>query len=231
MVGTGGVSIHLLANDTLGQAPTHHLHGPAPLVATVADPFTELSDLASSGYISLEKAERRHVKIEPQIQQGVRVDWKLNWAAGKLEITLAGRPEDRPFQVHVVVEETVYSGEPFGVEDPLSNPQLVEQIHTPFVAEIVNQLVLVPEEFFTKERKTLEEGTKAWREFERRFAEQAPVGPGDPIEFLHKSIRALYTRSLSTATLTATFDMRLEFAMREAPELWNAVLRERHREM
>jgi uncharacterized DUF497 family protein len=160
MLGTGGVSIHMLANATFGPGPIHHLHGPAPLVATVADPFTELSDVASSGHISLDKAERRHVRIAPQIQQGVRVDWKLSWAAGKLEITLAGRPEDRPFQVHVVVEETVCSGEPFGVGDPLSDPQLLEQIHTPFVAEIVNQVVLVPEAFFTEERKALEKAEK-----------------------------------------------------------------------
>ncbi len=231
MLGTGGVSIHLLGDQALAQAPMQVMGGPAPLVATVAAEFTELGDLITSGHISLDKAERRNVKItDPEKGEYVKIDWKLSWTAGKLEVTLAGRPEDRPFQVHVVLEETVYSGEPFAAGDALSNPQLVEQIHTPFVAELVNQMVLVPEEFFTKERKTLETGSEMFRTFERKFAEQAPVGPGDPIEFLQKSIRALQTRSSSTATLAATLDMRVEFAMREAPELWNAVLRETQRD-
>jgi hypothetical protein len=225
-LGTGGVSIHLLGNEALAPATLNIIRNPAPLVATVVDDFWELGDLVSSSHISLDKAERRHVKIED-----VKIEWQLNWTEGKLEVRMVGRPEDRPFQVHVVVEEIVYSGEtlPASPGDILSNQQLVERIHTPFVAEMVNQLVLVPEEFFTKEGKAMEEGDKMLREFDRRFAEQGPVGPGDPVEFLQKSIRELAARSSSTATLATISDMRVEFAMRQAPELWNAVLREEHR--
>jgi len=161
----------------------------------------------------------------------VAVVWQLTWTADKLEVRLFGRPEDRPFQAHVVVEETVYSGEtaPDSIGDILSDQQLLEQLHTPFVAEMVNQLVFVPEEFFRKEREAIVASAKNWRAFRRRFAEQAPIGPGDPIEFLQESIRELATSSSSTATLAATLDMQVEFAMREAPELWNAVLRETQR--
>src|SRR5262249_31688468 len=154
--------------------------------------------------------------------------WQLDWKAERLEIRLSGQPGNRPFQIYVVVEETVYSGEipPDNVADPLGAQQLREQIHTPFVAEMVNQIVFVPESFFDDERTAIAQGAKRWHDFIRRFAESRPIGPGDPIEFLDQSIRAMLIRSPSTATLAATIDPRVEFAMREAPELWEAVLRE-----
>jgi len=64
-----------------------------------------------------------------------------------------------------------------------------------------------------------------WSEFIRRFTESRVVGPGDPIEFLLESNRALLRRSESTATLATTMSERVEFALREAPELWNAAIR------
>ena len=227
MTGTGGVSIHLLGREPVVPAPMHFMGGPSPLVNTVVDEFVDISNFVSVTNVSLDKAERRHVRIED-----VELEWQLSWTAEKLEVRLFGEPTQRPFQVQVVVEETVYSGEtgPENIADVLSDQQLLEQIHTPFVAEIVNQLVFVPEEFFTKEREAIEKGSKMWHEFLRRFAEQAPIGPGDPIEFLDQSIRARAVRSQSTATLAATLDERVEFARREAPELWDAVVRELQRE-
>jgi hypothetical protein len=187
------------------------------------DELLDIEGLLSLADVSLDKAERRHVKNEDVV-----IKWQLNWTADQLEIRLSARPEDRPFQAHIVVEEAVYSGETFSenIIDVLSEQGLIEHIHTPFVSEIVNQLVLVPEQFFTEERKAVVEAAKMWREFLRRYAERAPIGPGDPIEFLHESIRELATRSLSTSTLATTFDMQTEFAMREDPELWNEVLQE-----
>jgi hypothetical protein len=160
--------------------------------------------------------------------ENVSLSWQLDWKAERLEVRLFGRPENRPFQVYVVVEETVYSGEVASgnIADPLGEQQLREQIHTPFVAEVVNQLVFVPEAFFDEERKAITEAAKMWREFLRRFAEEAPIGPGDPIEFLGQSIREMAIRSQSTATLAAIIDQRVEFAMREAPQLWEAVLKQ-----
>lgn len=224
MLGTGGVSIHLMGVEALSPpAPMQVMGGPAPLVATTAEEYRDLGDLITLHDASLDKAERRHVQIEDVV-----VAWQLNWTADKLEVRLFGRPEDRPFQAHVVVEETVYSGEtaPDNIGEILADQQLREQLHTPFVAEMVNQLVFVPEEFFRKEREAIVQSAKMWREFRRRFAEQGPIGPGDPIEFLQESIRELAARSSSTATLATTFDMQVEFAMRQAPELWNAVIRE-----
>ncbi|HVY54652.1 MAG TPA: hypothetical protein VHC46_02755, partial [Thermodesulfobacteriota bacterium] len=225
-VAPGGMSIHLLSNDDLTQGPMQVMKYSPPLDIGGRDELLDI-DLAKLTDVPLDKAERRHVKNE-----SVTIKWQLNWTADQLEIRLFGRPGDRPFQACIVVEEAVYSGEtaPENLADVLSDQGLVEYIHTPFVSEVVNQLVLVPEEFFTEERKAIEKSIKMWREFIRRFAERAPIGPGDPIEFLDDSIRELATRSLSTSTLATVFDMRVEFAMREAPELWEAVVRESEQE-
>ena len=242
---TGGMSIHLMGGDPLSPAseiagpgahaltlatagsgappPMRVMGGAGPLSANLD--FDDLADLALPlPDVSLDKAERRHVRTED-----VNITWQLDWNARSFEIRLFGIPENRPFQVYVVVEEAVYSGEVApGIGDPLSlgDPQFVEQIHTPFVGEVVNQLVFVPESFFDEERKALVAGAQMWNEFFRRLSESRPIGPGDPIEFLDRSIRAMAARSPSTATLAATIDERVAFAMREAPELWEAVLGE-----
>ena len=131
------------------------------------------------GEVSLENAERRHAQIE-----NVQVQWELAWNADKLDVRLFGIPEQRPFQLYVVVEETVLSGEtiPDSMAALPSASQLTEQIHTPLVAELVNQLVFVPEEFFDKEQEALAHGRKIWQDFIRRFTESRPPAPGDPID-------------------------------------------------
>lgn len=223
MLGTGGVSIHILTNEYLTPVSMKMMSNPAPLVATVVDEFTDFGYLTK---VSLDKAERRHVKIEEVV-----VRWQLNWSADKLEVKLFGQPNNRSFQVYVVVEETVYSGEilpdsPDSIRDVLSDERLCEQIHTPFVAEMVNQLVFVPEEFFKKELKALEDNAKMWSRFLLRYVKRAPIGPGDPIKFLQESIRTLTSRSLSTATLATTFNTQIEFAKCYAPDILNTVLQE-----
>jgi hypothetical protein len=244
---TGGVSIHLMEANPISPAvmggtgvspfspptevvgggvappPMQVMGGIGPLTAYPVAEFFDVAEAFALPDASLDKAERRHVKIEE-----VSLSWQLDWKADRLEVRLFGQPENRPFQVHVVVEETVYSGElaPDNMANPLSDQQLREQIHTPFVAEMVNQLVFVPEAFFDEERKAIAEGAKMWHEFLRRFAEQRPIGPGDPVESLDQSIREMAIRSQSTATLVATLDKRVEFAARQAPQLWEVVLKE-----
>ena len=217
-LGTGGVSIHLAGNAPIAPVPMSFRDLPSPLVASVVDdgdsvtPFTD---------VSLDQAERRHARVE-----SVSLAWELNWTADQLEVRLTGSPQDRPFQVHVVVEETIYSGEalPDNLADILADPHLTERIHTPFVAEIVNQLVLVPEEFFVEERQALQQGAKLWHEFNQGYAKSAPISPGDPIEGLQNSVRDQVSRSLSTATLAGVLGSQVEFAQRQAPDLWNATV-------
>jgi hypothetical protein len=221
MLGTGGVSVHLMGRNAVEQMPAKVMNYLSPLVTSVVDPILDLGGVAHLSEVTLEGAERRHVRTER-----VDFDWQLNWTADALEVRLFGSPETRPFQVHVVVEETVYSGETLPDEpgDILSDERLRAYIHTPFVAEMVTQLVFVDEAFFHNERTAFEEGRRMWREFLRRFTEEAPVGPGDPIEFLHQEIRDFVAHSQSTSTLAATVDKKVEFAMSQAPELWEAVL-------
>jgi hypothetical protein len=250
MAAPGSVSIHLMGMDPLSPPaasevtrdgvrsqsleltrrevpPEMHVMGGAGPLAAYTDDLSDIGEVFALPDVSLDKAERRHVRTEE-----VSLSWQLDWKAEQLEIRLFGKPGNRAFQVYVVIEETVYSGEKISdnIADPFNNQQLLEQIHTPFVAEMVNQLVLVPESFFDEERKAIVQGAKMWHEFIRRFAESRPIGPGDPIEFLDRSIRAMAVRSQSTSTLAATIDERVEFARREAPELWEAVLREAQRE-
>jgi hypothetical protein len=235
--GTGGVSIHRFDSRTVAPPPMQMMsdpspwvppfemmNNPSPLSAPVVAELSDVADIIAPSEIALDKAERRHVRHEY-----VELKWQLTWTAEKLEVTFAGRPDNRPFQAHVVIEEAVYSGDtlPESPGDILSNQLLVESIHTPFVAELVNQLVMVPDDFFVLEGAAIADMKKWFDEMERKYAKHAPVGLGDPIVSLHKAIRDLTARSSSTATLAKALDLRAEFAASEAPELWNAMIRER----
>jgi hypothetical protein len=237
-LGTGGVSIHLrkapgfaarsatvsaaIRAVTSDPTPMHVMGGPAPFGRDAFDTWDVTTSVALSE-ASLDDAERRHVSVEEEVQ----VRWELAWNGDKVEVRLFGNPQQRPFQLHVVVEEDVFSGEsiPDGVGGLPDEPQFRERIHTPYLAEIVNQLVFVPERFFEKEREAIAKGAKMWREFIRRFSESRVAGPGDPIEFLLESNRALLARSPSTATLALMIDEQVQFAEREAPRMWQEAVR------
>jgi hypothetical protein len=223
---TGGVSIHLSEVREVALQPEPPLlqvmGNGNPNVSLQIDDAWEFDSIVSQA-LDLEKAERRHVKIEE-----VGISWELSWTGDQLRIILHGRPQDRPFQAYIVVEETVYSGETYPGElgDFLSDANLREVIHTPIMSEVINQAVMVPDEFFKKESEALREAAKKWHEFLRRFAESRPIGPGDPIEYFEQEQRIQVLQSPSTSTLAATLDERSAFAASEAPEIWEAVLRE-----
>jgi hypothetical protein len=220
---TGGVSIHLKDEVALQpEAPLQIMSNGNPNVRLQIDDAWELDSITSLA-LDLEKAERRHVKIEE-----VGISWELSWTGDQLRVILHGRPGDRPFQAYVVIEETVYSGEtyPGDLGNFLSDENLRAVIHTPIMSEVINQAVMVPEEFFKEESKAIQAAAKKWHEFLRRFAESRPIGPGDPIEFLEQTQRENVLRSPSTSTLVATLDERVTFASQEAPEIWEAVLQE-----
>jgi hypothetical protein len=134
----------------------------------------------------------------------------------------------RPYQVMIVVEESIYSGEtlPGNPGDILSNPQLLETLHTPFVAELANQVIFVPEAFFDKERKALDRGEKMWDEVVNKYAVSAPIGPGDPIVPVIDEVRDMVSRSPSTSTLAAGLEARMDFARRTRPDLLDEVMRQ-----
>ena len=123
-------------------------------------------------------------------------------------------------------EESVYSGEilPDNIENILGDARLVERIHTPFVAEMVNQIVFVPDEFFTEERKAIQEAAKTLADFQRHYSISAHVGPGDPIEEVLRSVQELLVTSQSTSTIVDAQNRQAAFAEQHAPQLWNRVL-------
>lgn len=191
--------------------------GPAPLSPGLGgaewyddDPLTRL--LFGLG-------ERRHARTEQ-----VHLGWQLSWAAGGLEVRVTGRPADRPFRVHVVVEETVYSGDLPTGPNPLGDAALRTTLHTASALEVVNQSMLVPEEFFARERAALEQGQRLWNEFQRHYAISVQPGPGDPIMDLDDRVRARLLESPSTGELAAGLAARVRFAEEQAPRLWAETL-------
>ena len=110
-----------------------------------------------------ELIERRHVR-----EEDVELEWQLSWNAGRLDIKSL-RPADRsPVpSVHRRRRDRIF-GRDCACSAPwylLEDPLLREQLHTPFLSEVVNQIVFVPEEFFTAEREALERGEKLWHDF------------------------------------------------------------------
>jgi hypothetical protein len=216
-VATGGVSLHMMGANailpTLGGGSKPFL---PPFSYSVEDGLHFIEPLLE---IPLDKAERRHVKLE-----SVSFEWQLDWADGNLEVKVFGLSESRPFQFHLVVEETVYSGEAVSGEFvDLSDASLLERIHTPFLGEVVNQVVFVPELFFKEERDAIESAKRILDEIDRRYSESVRPGPLDPIADLYRSVGESLTLSASTATLVGIMDRRADFAIRHAPELWNTV--------
>jgi hypothetical protein len=224
LVAAGGdVSIHLAQRASAAPAPLPTLGGPGPAPSPLhlsAEATLETGKILKE--IASDLVERRHVR-----EEDVELEWQLSWNAASLDISLSGRPTDRPFQVFLVVEETVYSGEIAAVDaaGPLGDPLLREQLHTPFLSEIVNQIVFVPEEFFTAEREALERGEKLWHDFVTKFATSTAVGPGTPVVSMLDSVANRLLVSPSTATLAAGLDERFNFAFRESPKIWGEVLK------
>lgn len=216
----GAISPYLLTAHGSESVPVQPFRDQKPSLLNTVDDVLDLGEMVSLADVALALGERRHVALEE-----VWLKWQLVWQGDKLEVRLFGRPEDRPFQVQVVVEERVFSGEalPEHLGDILGNNALVEHIHTPFTAELANQMLLVPESFFHEERRALEQGEQMWHDFLRRFSEQAQVGPGEPIEHLQHAIQTMASMSLSTATLAAAMEERVAFATEQAPELWGEV--------
>jgi hypothetical protein len=182
------------------------------LLGQVSGAFEVADDLRDRalGEPDLRSAERRHVRKEQ-----VTLDWTLTWKDGELNVTVSGRPDQRSFQAFVVVEEGIASGEPLG------GP---EQLHTPCVAEIVNQLVLIPEDFFAKERADLERGERIWNDVLRRFSESAELEPEDPIVAAVFEGRDALAESRSTSTLADIQQRRLGAAREHNAAIFEAAM-------
>jgi hypothetical protein len=104
LVAAGGdVSIHLAQKASAATAALPTLGGPGPTPSPLhlsAEATLETGKILKE--IAPDLVERRHVR-----EEDLELEWQLSWNAGRLDISLSGRPTDRPFQVFLVVEETV----------------------------------------------------------------------------------------------------------------------------
>jgi hypothetical protein len=170
---------------------------------------------------SLDHAERRHVREEL-----VTFDWKLQWEDGHLEVQVTGRPHERPYQLWLVIEEDVYSGEtlPENVGDVVAMPNLRTQIHTAFPLEIVNQTLLVPDSFFKDEADALAKGRKIWDDMNRVYTKSHQPGPGEPnMAGLGDELQRSLRDSMSTASIAERINRQLRFMQMYAPEVFTQV--------
>ena len=167
---------------------------------------------------ALEQAERRWVREEE-----VKFQWKLVWHGQNLTLTVDGAPTDRPYQLLLVIEEDVYSGEslPENVGDSTALESLRTEIHTVFPLEVVNQLVIVPEDFFRKEREALETARKCWQDCNKRFAISEGVGPRPPRGELHRKLSETLGNSTSTASLAEKHNRQLAHVMATSPDVFH----------
>jgi hypothetical protein len=229
---TGATSVHLLkppppagTGNTGGSTGANFLNQPfrveGPLDNSVLD---EISGFESADQLVKEGGERRWAK-----QETVEIAWTLSWRDGELIVTVSGRPQDRACQIWLIIEEDIYSGEslPTGIEDILADDRLRTELHSAFPLEVVNQLVVVPKEFFQAEREAMAFGEKLWHDLNDRFAKSREVGrqPPSPIEFQRRLIQVLGDTP-STAGLAERQNRRFAFIREHVPEALEAVLRD-----
>jgi hypothetical protein len=210
---SGGLSIHAWEKNM------KHLPG------TVKGPLLDKTDAWGEDILyveeSLARAERRHVR-----NTEANLKWTLSWSDGQLLVTLVGEPEQRPFQAYIVIEERVFSGLlPGEGENPAEFAGGTVQIHTPFKAEIVNQLLLVPERFFREEQQALDWGEKLWKDTLDKYTEERPLGPEDPIAATLDDVRKQVEASPSTSTIVHGLNTRLKFMQQAMPEFFEAHMR------
>jgi len=227
-------SIHL---RTIPMASNHHSaqvmgNGsspePAPVTESVSSARTALDDGLSSKLASLddpafEGGERRWVKTE----RDLTLNWQTSWQDGVLTVVVNGDPDDRSMQLWLVVEEDVYSGETVTEgANPLDGiPGLVTQIHTAFPLELANQVTLVPDDFFRRERQALKEGKALWNELQRKYAKSKPAGVGPLVE-LRARVQQRLRERWDTAALTEDLARGFAYVYEDDPSLVQEFLSE-----
>ena len=94
------------------------------------------------------------------------LSWDVNWTGDSLRVALQVPASARNFEVFIVVEEELHSG---------------EKIHSSYRVEMNTQITLVSEEFFEAEEEAINRANDVLREFSRKYIEVVPVGPDDPV--------------------------------------------------
>jgi hypothetical protein len=229
----GSISAHVIRERFA--SPWLKTSTPRPSAQTFEMPLSTPSNVESNLGDVLEEfkwtdqplpggAERRWVR-----QENVELHCKLAWEDGQLNLSVHGSPQYRPYQLYVIVEEDVYSGEtiPDNIEDILQEQSLRTELHSAFPLEIVSQLTIVPKEFFEAEHLALTSGKKLWDDLKIRFAKSRGVGrqppsPGDFERRLYETVGG----SQATASLAEKQNRRFAFIQEHVPDALGEVLRE-----
>jgi hypothetical protein len=106
--------------------------------------------------------ERRMV-----VRKEVQVTCSLTWNGIDLIVRVEGRPEDRNFDLFLVVEEHLFAHE--------------QWLHTSFMVPVTSQLTFVPEKFFREEQALIDKANEFWTDFNERYTESHGISPLDPI--------------------------------------------------
>jgi hypothetical protein len=131
----------------------------------------------------------------------IKVDYKLDWEADRLYVTLHNDPADRDYVVYLVLEEKF-----------IGTGQIM---HTALPIPVNGQLTYVPQKFFNDESAAMAKAAKAIAEFNRRFSKSHQPRPIDPI------VGWLNPGDVSRHEVVARF---LEVAREKEPELLAEVM-------
>ncbi len=146
------------------------------------------------------RGERRHLKSEL-----ATVNWTLEWNEDRLRVAVDGQPTDRNYVLHLVIEETLISG---------------QRLHTAFPITMNNQITLVPEEFLDREQAAWDHAGRLIDEINHHYAKSVSpvVGGRMPI---HVDPTAILSRS-GIAEMVAAYEQG-------APELLRQVVHDHQR--
>jgi hypothetical protein len=107
--------------------------------------------------------ERRMIQRED-----VTVRCSLTWNGIDLTVRVEGAPNDRNYDLFLVIEEKL------GTHDVW--------LHTHFLIPVTGQLTFVPEKFFKEEQELIDKSNKFWDDFNDHYTEsQRNLSPLDPI--------------------------------------------------
>jgi hypothetical protein len=106
--------------------------------------------------------ERRDVKHG----QEVKVTYSLTWNQSDLIVRVEGRPQDRNYDLYLVLEEMLPDE---------------TVLHTSFLIPVTGQLTFVPEKFFKEEQDLIDKSNDFWNDFNNHYTESRDLSPEDPI--------------------------------------------------
>lgn len=142
--------------------------------------------------------ERREIR-----RADVEVTYTVVWNGIDLMVRVEGRPQDRNYDLFLVVEEQLLAHD--------------QWLHTSFQLPITGQLTFVPERFFREEQDLIDKANAFWRDFNAHYSESVELSPLDPVA--HVNWHELYS--------VAGLQRVAKLVQLERPEVLAAFMKER----